>query len=60
MTVEARANFVKAFEGVNTALDCLQKTIQDYPESLREEYIRRWMQAEAARFERAKQRARRK
>ena len=53
LTVEARAKFVKASEGVSTALDCLQKILQDYPESLREEYVRRWMQSEAARWERA-------
>ena len=52
--MEARAKFVKASEGVNTVLDCLQKFLQDYPESLREEYVRRRMQSEAARWERAK------
>jgi hypothetical protein len=41
LTVEARAKFVKASEGVDTVLECLQKILQDYPESLREEYIRR-------------------
>ena len=60
LTVEARAKFVKAAEGVSTALECLQKILQDYPESLRQEYVRRWQQAEAARQERAKKRARRK
>ena len=49
LTVEARAKFVKAAEGVSTALECLQKILQDYPESLRQEYVRRWQQAEAAR-----------
>ncbi len=37
LTVEARAKFVKASEGVNTVLDCLQKILPDYPERLREE-----------------------
>ena len=55
LTVEARAKFVKASEGVNTVLDCLQKILQDYPESLREEYVRRSMQAEAATRERAEE-----
>ena len=57
--MEARAKFVKASEGVDTVLECVQKILQDYPESLREEYVRRWTQAEAARRERAKRRARR-
>ena len=60
LTVEARAKFVEASEGVGTVLECLQKILQDYPESLREEYVRRWKQAEAARRERAKKRANRK
>jgi len=61
LTVEARAKFVKASEGVDMVLECLQKILlQDYPESLREEYVRRWKQVEAARRERAKKRARRK
>ena len=51
LTVEARTKFVKASEGVDTALECLQKIIQDYPESLREEYLRRWEHMEAARQE---------
>jgi hypothetical protein len=49
LTVEARAKFANASEGVNTVLECLQKILEDYPESLREEYVRRWTQAEAAR-----------
>ena len=60
LTVEPRAKFVKLSEGANTVLAFLQKILQDYPESLREEYVRRWKQAEAARRERAKKRARRK
>jgi hypothetical protein len=59
-TVEARAKFVKASEGVDTVLECLQKILQDYPESSREEYVLRWKPVEAARWERAKKRARRK
>ena len=47
------AKFVKASEGVDTVLASLQKIIQDYPGSLREEYVRRWIQSEAARWERA-------
>ena len=35
LTVEARAKFVKASEGVDTPLECLQKILQDYPESSR-------------------------
>ena len=53
LTVDSRAKFVKACEGVNTVLDCLQKILQDYPESLREEYVRKWMQSKAARWEMA-------
>ena len=45
LTVEARAKFVKASEGVDTVLECLQKILQDYQASLREEYVRRWKQA---------------
>ena len=58
LTVEARNKFVKACEGVDTVLGCLQNIRQAYPESVREEYTRRWEQAEKARPERAKKRAR--
>ena len=49
LTVEARAKFIQASEGVNTVLDCLQKILQYCPESLPLEYARRWLQAEVAR-----------
>ena len=60
VTADARATFVKASDVVNTVLECLQKILQYYPESLREEYVRRWMQSEAARWARATKRGRRK
>ena len=56
LTVEARAKFVKASEGVDTVLECLQKILEGYPESVRGEYTSRWQQAEKAREERARKR----
>ena len=59
MTVDARAKFVKACDGVNTVLECLQHILKGRMESLCE-YTRRWEQAEKARQGRAKKRARQK
>ena len=36
LTVDARAKFVRACEGVDTVPECLQKILEDLPESLRE------------------------
>ena len=41
LTVEARAKFVKACEGVDTVLGCLQKILHGYPERVLEDYRRR-------------------
>ena len=60
LTVDVRAKFVKACEGVNTVPECLQHILTDYPESLRKEYTRRWEQAEEYRQEQANKRAWRK
>ena len=60
LTVDARAKFVKAYEGVCTVPECLLKILTGYPESVRMEYMRRWEQAEVHRRDQAKKRARRK